>query len=240
MSLNIFNFLRYPTSTLSTANMNHTTIPKQALKAEIQQLKTSSALAAAPAPAPVPAPVMPSSVLATSELESKIESYKSFMTDYIVNAQNQKLLAVKEAELKAENKFQERLEKLFEAGGMALPSSGSVVEAAPVVVEETLFQKRNKEMVAAGAAGKSRWGDKEIERANEQVKSQPTAAAAVASLFDLRNAAVSAAGAKGKSRWGDMEVAKANGAMAKANGAVAEKKPVTLEDRVNLGARLLG
>lgn len=166
--------------------MNRTTITKQALKAEIQQLKTSSVLAVAAPPAPAPAPVSsaPSPVLATSELESKIESYRSFMEKYIVDAQNQKLLAVKEAERMAETKFQERLEKL--AGGMTLPSSGSVVEAAPAVVEEaapvaveeaapavtqaTVFRKRNEEIVAAGAAGKSRWGDKEVERAKEQLK----------------------------------------------------------------------
>lgn len=208
-----------------------------ALKAEIQRLKTSPApaIVAPPAPAPVPAPVAPSSGLATSELESKIASYQSFMTEYIVNAQNQKLLAVKEAEMRAEKKFQERLEKLFEAGA-ALPSTGAAAEAAPAVAEETMFQKRNREIVAAAAAGKqSRWGDKEIKRAREQVESQPTGAATAAvaaSPFELRNAAVSAAGAAGKSRWGAMEVAKAN-------GAVEEKKPMTLEDRVNLGARLL-
>ena len=37
------------------------------------------------------------------------------MSEYIVNAQNQKLLAVKEAELKAEKKFQDRLEQLLAA-----------------------------------------------------------------------------------------------------------------------------
>ena len=46
------------------------------------------------------------------------------MAEYIVNAQTQKLLAVKEAELKAEKKFQERLEKLFAAGGIPLPVEG--------------------------------------------------------------------------------------------------------------------
>ena len=37
------------------------------------------------------------------------------MAEYIVNSQNENLLAVKEGELKAEKKLQERLEKLFEA-----------------------------------------------------------------------------------------------------------------------------
>ena len=181
-------------------------------------------------------------------MEAKLASYQSFMAEYIVNAQNQKLLAVKEAELKAEKKFQDRLAKLFD--GMALPEGGAAAPTA--VVEATPFQSRNAQIIAAGAAGKSRWGSMEIERAIEQAKSAPAAAVAVtsappeveATVFEARNAQVVAAGAAGKSRWGAMEVEKA----AAANGAVAvpvkeEKKtaaPVTLEDRVNLGARLLG
>lgn len=216
-----------------------------ALKAEIQQLKTSSALATT-SPAAVPA--APLAAVPFSEMEAKLASYQAFMAEYIVNAQTQKLLAVKEAELKAEKKFQERLEKLFAASGMALPGSvGEVVtaDAAPaVVVEETPYQKRNAQIIAAAATGISRWGGKEIDRAIAEQKDQdtstaPSTSAVPPTTFELRNAQVVAAAGAGKSRWGDMEVERA-----KANGAAEEEEeklaaPVSLEDRVNLGARLL-
>jgi len=216
----------------------------EALKAEIQLLKTSSALATTtPAAAAAPLANIPD-----SEIAAKLASYQSFMTEYIVNAQNQKLLAVKEAELKAEKKFQERLDKLFEAGGMAILDGAT---DAVVVVEETSFQSRNANIIAAAEAGKSRWGSAEVERAIEQAKSAPassTTTAAVSappSVFDERNAQIIAAAAAGKSRWGTMEVERAqkNGVAVVATVVVEEEtvpSVVTLEDRVNLGARLLG
>lgn len=225
------------------------------LKAEIEQFKTSSALATTTPAAPPPS--APLATTTSSEAEAKLASYQSFMAEYIVNAQTQKLLAVKEAELKAEQKFQARLDKLFEAGGMALPAAAAVaVEEAAPVVELTSFQSRNAQIIAAGAAGKSRWGSMEIDRAIAEQKNQPVAAASTAtsevssmppSSFESRNAQVVAAGAAGKSRWGDMEVERVvkNGAVAAAPAAavvVEEEKevaPVSLEDRVNLGARLM-
>ena len=172
------------------------------------------------------------------------------MEEYIVNAQNQKLMAVKEAELKAEKKFQERLEKLLAASGVALPASDAVLTQP--AVELSLYQKRNLKVAAAGEAGKSRWGSMEVQRAIENAKSQPVVATSTqtvqeSSVFDQRNARVLAAAAAGKSRWGDMEVERAkNSGISPATSAAAaaapapEKKAVTLEDRVNLGARLLG
>lgn len=183
-------------------------------------------------------------------MQSKLASYQAFMAEYIVNAQTQKLLAVKEAELKAEKKFQERLEKLFEASGATLPAEAAAAPAAAApAVEESLFQKRNAQVVAAGA--KSRWGAMEVEKAAEQLKSAPVAAAAApsppeevaATIFEQRNAQVAAAGAN--SRWGSMEVERAAAGVgsAVATAPVKEEKTVatvTLADRVNLGARLLG
>ena len=169
------------------------------------------------------------------------------MAEYIVNAQQQKFLAVKEAELKAEQKFQERLEKLFE--GSSMPGA-----AAAVVVEETAkvtsFQSRNAVIIAAGAAGKSRWGNAEIERAIKEQAASPTPAAAVvtteapssaATSFESRNAQVVAAGAAGKSRWGNAEVERAANGVGAAPVAVVveEKKEVSLEDGINVGALML-
>jgi hypothetical protein len=264
----------------------------QALKAEIQQLKSNPALPAATTSEPV-------SIISASEAEAKLASYQQFMSEYIVNSQNQKLLAVREAELKAEKKFQERLEKLLSASGVAIPPSDAVktepaaaAKTEPAAAAElSLFQKRNLKVAAAGEAGKSRWGSLEVQKAAEHAKNQPVvvasstveetsvfdqrnarvlAAAAAgksrwgdmevqrakingiaspvedrvnigASLFDQRNARVLAAAAAGKSRWGEMEVqrAKSSGISPSSSAAVAAT-PVTLQDRVNLGARLLG
>jgi hypothetical protein len=216
------------------------------------------------------------------------------MAEYIVNAQNQKLLAMKEAELKAEKKFQERLEKLFAASGVALPGSVETVDApfveptlfelrnarvvaaakegksrwgekeveraaeqsknAPVVAasgtsvttsssEPTLYEQRNARIIAAASEGKSRWGEKEISRALEQSKGSPSTSqsAAGASLYDQRNAKVVAAAAAGKGRWGDMEVERVKNGVAALNVPSKPSPTVaSLEDRVNLGARLVG
>lgn len=171
------------------------------------------------------------SIISASEAQAKLASYQQFMSEYIVNAQNQKLLAVREAELKAEKKFQERLEKLLSASGVALPPSDAVkAEPAPAAVL-SLYQKRNLKVAAAGAAGKSRWGSFEVQKAVEHAKNQPVAVTSStegeSSVFDQRNARVLAAAAAGKSRWGDMEVQRA-----KNNGLAS------LDDRVNIGASL--
>ena len=167
------------------------------------------------------------------------------MAEYIVNAQTQKLLAVKEAELKAEKKFQERLEKLFAAGGIPLPVEGGAAGGGAAEGSSS-YQLRNAQVVAAAAAGKSRWGALEVEKAKELLGSAPvatasTAAYSTASPFEQRNAQVVAAAAAGKSRWGNMEVEKAKGGAAVAVlETPAPPASVSLEDRVNLGARLLG
>jgi len=158
------------------------------------------------------------------------------MADYIVKSQNEKLLAVKEAELKAEKKFQDRLEKLFAAGGMALSAGESAAvdsnAATAVVVEESLFDKRNKQIIAAGKS--SRWGSAEINRAIEQSKNAPTSTAVTTSvqetvpevsLYDLRNSQIIAAGAK--SRWGSAEINRAikNGATAPSSQSTVSTAP---------------
>ena len=213
----------------------------------------------------------------------------------MINAQNQKLQAVREAELKAEEKFEQRLEKLLAASNAALKESS--VDATVLSTEPTLFEKRNARIVAAAKAGMSRWGSMEVDKAAQgQAKtapiaeSTPTASGSAAdptlfdqrnamivaaanagksrwgameieraqsssgvsstavaptpiasesSLFDQRNAKVVASAAAGKSRWGSMEVDRAQGA---ANNAyiAPTQAAVSLQDRVNLGAQLLG
>lgn len=176
------------------------------------------------------------------------------MAEYIVKAQNQKLLAVREAELKAEKKFQERLEKLLQAGGMPMPPAIEAEVVPEVAAEESSFDARNREVAASAAAGKSRWGEMEVNKAKAAVAAKGPAAIAAAipvgtksqSSFQSRNAQVAAAAAAGKSRWGDAEVNRLNngvGAAPAANSKQEEEAKditaVSLEERVNLGARLL-
>jgi len=175
------------------------------------------------------------------------------MAEYIVKAQNQKLLAVREAELKAEKKFQERLEKLLQAGGMPMPPAVEAEVVPEVAAKESSFDARNREVAASAAVGKSRWGEMEVNKAREAVAAKGPAAIAAAipvgtkpqSSFQSRNAQVAAAAAAGKSRWGDAEVNRLNngvGAAPAADSKQEEAKDITavsLEERVNLGARLL-
>jgi hypothetical protein len=161
-------------------NISLSDSPLQALRAEIDALKSSSALAVI---SPTPPSVVATNIAedANAEIQMKLASYQNFMANYIVNAQNQKLLgeivqencfrppffilfgltgfrnilnntpvarfsfpsrfcfllllfasspfflppfviakAVKDAELKAERKFQERLERLMTSGGMMM------------------------------------------------------------------------------------------------------------------------
>jgi hypothetical protein len=240
----------------------------QALKAEIAQLKASKNS---------PSALSNTDPNDSTAIAQKLASYQTFMEQYMVNAQNQKLLAIREAELKAEKKFQERLEKLLAASSALLIESS--VDAAVLSKELTLFEKRNARVIAAAKAGVSRWGSMEVKRAEVQDKNAPVvestlvapkSSAADMTLFDQRNAKIVAAANAGKSRWGDMEVKRAKGSgvsvsvtttavaqtrfydqtnakiasrrentdVKRASGAVLYA--VSLEDRLNIGAQLLG
>lgn len=167
----------------------------------------------------------------STAIAQKLVSYQNFMSEYIVNAQNQKLLAIREAELKAEKKFQERLEKLLAASTATLQEKS--VDAT-ILRESALYEKRNARIAAAAEAGVSRWGSLEVEKAKELAKNAPVVdestsdnpqVAAGSSLFDQRNAKIVAAASAGKSRWGDMEVERAKNSRevsASSQGVAAE------------------
>ncbi|KAL7443381.1 hypothetical protein ACHAXH_007517 [Discostella pseudostelligera] len=244
------------------------------LKAEIERLKSasSSELSVATSAVASPSPPLTSNLdynnMDIAAMQSKLASYQAFMEEYIVDSQNQKLAAVKEAESRVEKKFMDMIEKLLldesSVNGSADSSSPAVVATtAATVGEQSLFQKRNIQITQAANANKSRWGSMEIERAKDQLLVQPPPSAAAASatttvastatLFDRRNAQVVASAAAGKSRWGGMEVERAmkNGVVVAdggssasgSSGGSAERTTnavISLEERVNLGARLLG
>eukprot|EP00934_Nitzschia_sp_Nitz4_P004488 Nitzschia sp. Nitz4//scaffold50_size126154//88557//90662//NITZ4_003694-RA/size126154-augustus-gene-0.9-mRNA-1//1//CDS//3329553725//4478//frame0 len=104
------------------------------------------------------------------------------------------------------------------------PASKPAAASAPPTNDR--FAARNSMVVAAANAGKSRWGDMEIEKAKSgSTTSSSTSGAVEASTssnprFDARNAMVVAAANAGKSRWGDMEIEKAK-SMASSSGSTA-------------------
>ena len=266
---------------------------KKELKAEIATLKSLQSATGGTIDSP-PAISTPPPPEDSTAIAQQLVSYQTFMEQYMVNAQNQKLQAVREAELKAEKKFQERLENLLAASKAALKESS--VDATVLSRDATLFDKRNARIVAAANAGVSRWGSMEVDKAKEQSKSAPLASetapsvsqstdgsslfdqrnakviaaadagksrwgsaevdrakssgvfttaatspqgAAGATLFELRNARVVAAADAGKSRWGSKEVEKAGGSSVKPPSPTPTPVLASLEDRVNLGAKLL-
>lgn len=177
------------------------------------------------------------SSMTKEELAAKLVSYQQFMAKYIVEAQQQKMLAMKAAEAATKAKYEEKLKLL---GG----SSDSRSTAAPLAMaafspETKLYDERTANVAAAAKAGKSRWGDQEVAKATQAVNgvkvnggtvpakvtvtASPIIATTIPSgtgLYNYRNAMVAAAGAAGKSRWGAAEVKKATEEAAK-NPALA-------------------
>jgi hypothetical protein len=189
--------------------------------------------------------------------------------------------AVREAELKAEKKFQDRLERLMTSGGMMMMQAASADAARSTTIvplpadaiatalaaPATPYQKRNAVILSAASAGKSRWGKMEIDRASSSSSSMahgspppssppaagvpPPAVAVPVTAYDMRNARVVASAGAGKSRWGAMEVERAtmnaippasspSSVATTATIVEADRRKVSLEERLNLGARLLG
>ena len=100
-------------------------------------------------------------------------------------------------------------------------STSASKTAAPIAPSSSssLYEQRNAKVLEAATAGKTRWGEKEIQRIQQTPSisaSAPVAAAAAKtstpsapdSVYEKRNANVAAAAAAGKSRWGDKEVEK--------------------------------
>ena len=194
--------------------------------------------------------------------------------------------AVKEAELKAEKKFQEKLDQL-------LSSTTTTSRMLPTTTA-------NAYVISAATVGKSRWGDMEVERTRKtksttsssssqlpavvttsnltgnfvesslRTSARTVGTSTTVTTYDQRNANVIASANVGMSRWGKMEAerllallatknndiavistsvspttstATINGAtspMAAALPAVEGRKGVSLDYRLNLGAKLLG
>lgn len=142
----------------------------ESLKEKINQLESnpsSSAIVNTPPPTPAAGSV--------EEMSAKLVAYQKFMASYIVNAQEEKIKAIKAAEQAVSKKYEEKLSTFM--------LSGAAEESAPaaIVVDENapgskLYKERNAKVAAAAKAGKSRWGDKEVERVSTAATSKaPTA-----------------------------------------------------------------
>jgi hypothetical protein len=93
------------------------------------------------------------------DLSAKLLAYQKFMSEYIVKAQEEKYKAIKAAEESIAKKYEDKLNAFM------LP--GAADAAAPAALpskESKEYQERNANIKAAAKAGKSRWGDKEVEK----------------------------------------------------------------------------
>ena len=198
---------------------------------------------------------------------------------------------MKEAELKAEKKFQEKLDQLLSS------TTTTTSKMLPTTTATTPYEIRNAYVISSATVGKSRWGDMEVERTRKTKSTTSSSSSQVVTTskltgnfvesslrtsartvgtsttvttYDQRNANVIASANVGMSRWGKMEAerllallatknndiavistsvspttstATINGAtspMAAALPAVKGRKGVSLDYRLNLGAKLLG
>jgi hypothetical protein len=146
----------------------------QDLKAQVKALQESK-----PAGSPASALTMTTTTgdmmdLSKEQLVNKIYQYQTFMKTYVVNAGEEKYRAVKAAEQSAQQKY-----KLLLGAGAGAAASAPVVLASP---ELASFASRNAGVAAAAAAGKSRWGDMEAQRAAVNVGASVVAAAPVQAL----------------------------------------------------------
>jgi hypothetical protein len=101
----------------------------------------------------------------SEEMAAKLAAYQKFMAEYVVKAQESKVIAVQEAEKNAELKFMEKYQLMLGPASAAAPVA--------VVIGSNEYQVRNAHIQKAAAAGKSRWGDLENQKAAGQVPSRP-------------------------------------------------------------------
>jgi len=124
-------------------------------------------------------------------LSNRLVAYQKFMAEYMINAQEDKARAVKVAEIAVAKKYEEKLNAfmLNPATGpsdvdVAVDVAAAVADAVAVEVS-TLYEERNAHIAASAKAGKSRWGDKEVEKAGAKAPPSklitPTAAIASSS-----------------------------------------------------------
>lgn len=94
------------------------------------------------------------------ELVNKVVLYQNWMRQYMVDAQEQKYRAVQAAEDAARKKWAEAM--------MLLPPAAAAANTGPAANQSPLYAARSAAVSMAGEAGKSRWGDMEVQRVTDQ------------------------------------------------------------------------
>jgi hypothetical protein len=104
---------------------------------------------------------------------------------------------------------------------------GAKIVAQSAPSSTSLYEKRNVQVAAAAAAGKSRWGSQEIGKLSSKTIDSVEIVNSHEDIFEQRNNKVLAESAAGKSRWGKEEITRlqmhsgsAKGFPAKVNGSV--------------------
>jgi len=113
------------------------------------------------------------------ELQQKLISYQNFMAKYIVEAQEAKIRAIADAQLSTAKKYEAIL---LSATATLPPSAKSPLLGAADPTTSSVISERNAKVFAAAAAGKSRWGDAEIQRLTTGIVSPPQAQAVPAAV----------------------------------------------------------
>lgn len=161
---------------------------------EIQDLKEkiqnagSGIVQASSVPTPTPASG------SVAELSKKLAAYQKFMATYVVKAQEDKARAVREAEIAIAKKYEAKLQALM------LPPSGGGSSSSTSVQMNEAFVQRSEKVTAAAKAGKSRWGDQEIERAagvsinvpKQTISAAPAAASSVPTTGEIPSEVIAA------------------------------------------------
>jgi len=135
------------------------------LKAQLDALKRDNTVSVSVQP-PLSTPTDTVEVL-----QQQLTSYQSFMAKYIVEAQEAKYHSVREAEAAVAAKYEA---KIAMQKGDAPPAAAATTkaEAALPSYEERAFEDRNGKIIASAVAGKSRWGDAEVEKLKDELKKE--------------------------------------------------------------------
>jgi len=199
----------------------------QTLKEEMQQMKSSGGgglvQTQAPPPQQPPAPIVQGSI---EDLSAKLLAYQKFMAEYIVKAQEDKNRAVKEAQAAITKKYEDKLNAFMLPGGESAAVTPAAVSAGGGA-ESKLYQGRNENIAAAAKAGKSRWGNKELQKVagvSVELSSTSTDIPAVSSAPVVTEETIAAAdhGLRADGGVGGLTLAErlSDGAAANTNGVV--------------------
>jgi len=141
---------------------------------ELESIPSSSAIVNTP-PAAVAGSV--------EEMSEKLIAYQKFMATYIVNAQEEKIKAIKAAEAAVSKKYEDKLSTFMLSGSVA--EEPAAAAATSIVVDENapgskIYKERNAKVTAAAKAGKSRWGDQEVQRVSSTATTTTTTTTSIA------------------------------------------------------------